>query len=229
MIVEQTGGIYHPDFAKITTDGTGSDPVLYDRGGNVVSTSADPASGTNLAPGVNQSDVTPAGDATARSWPSPASGTKGSIWFSGVPVSGSAQQAQTTASAPAKLLGTPPARDSHSWLDNIVVGPEARARWAKRLEQHFGSPVGSVSGRDQYVLRVGNRLTEVLVDPAIGAPVEENLVVDGQLRLHKTHEFEQLRAGVFVKTITRAELAIGQSNSHVVFVSRLANVVLEHR
>ena len=230
MSVEQTGATYHPDIAKVTSSGTGSDPVLYDRSGNGVSTSMSSASGVDLAPGVTQSQVTPSGDATANSWPSPSSGTAGSVSFSRTAAQGSPARATLGAGGvPAKLLSTISVHDPRAWIDNIVVGPEARGRWSARLNQRFGARAGVVSGRDEYVLRANNRLIEVLVDPSVGAPAEENVVVDGQLRAHTTYEFQQIRTGVFVKTTTRTELAGRRAGEHTVLTSRLTNVVLEHR
>lgn len=231
MPVEQTGGIYHPDFATVASNGSGSDPVLYDRNGNGVSTTVGSASGVDLAPGVSQSQVTPSGDATANSWPSPSSGTAGSVSFSRLaPPGGTAARANGAAGVPsATLLSAAPIRDPRAWIDNIVIGPEARARWADRLSRKFGKVAGIVAGHDQYLLQTGDRLIEVLVDRGIGAPVEENLVVGGQLRAHTTYAFQQVRSGIFVKTLTRTELAGRQPGDNVVFTSRLTNVVLQHR
>lgn len=233
MPVEQTGGTYHTDLGSTASAGTGSDPVVRDRAGNNFNPSLASASGVDLAPGVNAADVTPAGSPSANPWPAPSMGTVGSVSFSraslgALPLGAVARPPRVGALRDAVSLSPAIRAQGQGWLDNVVVGPEARARWARRFAARFGAAKATVGGRDQYVLQRPNGFTELLVDPTIGAVVEENLVVDGQLRAHTTYTFDQVRSGVFVKHITRTELAPASGGPHVVLVTTLSHVTLEH-
>lgn len=118
--------------------------------------------------------------------------------------------------------------EARRWLDDIVVTGKARDRVLHKLRRQYGKPQGKVGKLDRYARRRGAQVMEVLVDPDVGAVVEENVADAEGLKAHVTHRYEQVGAGVYVKRATRMETR-GRGGQRLVVEAALSNVRIETR
>lgn len=72
-------------------------------------------------------------------------------------------------------------------------------------------------------------MVEHLLDPEIGAVVEENIAEGGRLLLHVTRQYDRLDANRHVLRAVRFELATGAGDEHQAIVYRLDNIRIEAR
>ncbi|MBA3889532.1 MAG: hypothetical protein H0X64_03280 [Gemmatimonadaceae bacterium] len=123
-----------------------------------------------------------------------------------------------------------PAAHRDAWLDNIVITGAARARLAQHRQQVLGRPVERIRGLDRYVVQKPNELREVLVDPALGAVVEENVVAGGKLVRRMAHSYEKREGGMFVKSKTQIEQLVAPDDVEpIVITQTFRNVRLERK
>lgn len=123
-----------------------------------------------------------------------------------------------------------PAAHRDAWLDNIVITAASRARLTQHRAQVLGPPVEQLRGLDRYVVQKPGELREMLVDPALGAVVEENIVADGKLARRTAHSYEPREGGTFVKSKTQIEqLAAPEDVDPLVITQTFRNVRLERK
>ena len=120
------------------------------------------------------------------------------------------------------------------WLNEAVSTPQSRAAQRESLRRRFGPPQGPVNGLDRYAAQRGDHLLEVLVDPATGLVMEQNVGRAGKLTQHVTFGYSDLGEGVYVRNSARAEfeatpVANTKKSNHVVIEYTLSNVRAEKR
>lgn len=118
----------------------------------------------------------------------------------------------------------------NAWLDEIVLTPARRAKRLEKLERRLGAPEGTERGLRRHVKRDRGMVREVLVDTAVGAVLELNVVRDGKL-LHRTlYGYSALGQGTLVRTRTRIERPQpGRPDQPLVIEHVLSNVRVERR
>lgn len=82
-----------------------------------------------------------------------------------------------------------------------VAGDKRRADVARRL----GPPSGRVRGLDRHTVSEGDEITETLVDPASGLPVETSVVKDGRRVEHITQVYARAAGGAMLRRSLRTE------------------------
>jgi len=116
-------------------------------------------------------------------------------------------------------------KDSRAWLDRVIVSPESRLRALARIDKRYGKAAEKVGKLDRHVRKRGEKLLEILVDPVLGAVVEENIAERGELLSHTTYQFEDIGGGLYLNTMTETELAPHAPGAkRMVIRSRLKNV-----
>ena len=206
--------------AVLVEDGVTA-PRIYDAAGRLL-TAEDLPAGTLVTRGdLTDEQVPPGAEDPIPQIAAPTSGASSgpaARTRRGTPqASGTSAAGGVTASAVAGSEREP--RDPRAWLDDIVITPAARSRVLARLEKYHGKSVGKLGNLDRYVTRSADgRLLELLVDPAIGAVVEENYAERGRLESHTTHRFTPMSNGGYVRTVTRVE-AVAPSRPGVTTVT----------
>jgi hypothetical protein len=125
-------------------------------------------------------------------------------------------------------------RQAQPWTNEAVSTPHGRAAQQESLRRRFGAPQGRVNGLDRYAAQRGDHMLEVLVDPATGLVMEQNMASAGKLTQHVTYAYADLGGGVYVRNSARAEFeatpaADGKKSNHVVIEYTLSNVRAEKR
>lgn len=118
----------------------------------------------------------------------------------------------------------------YAWVDRIVVTQAARARLARQRSAHFRADGRDPRGLDRFTRAIPGGLIEQLVDPAIGVPLEENVVVGGRLRMRHVATYIPQPGGVYLRSMLRTEFEPppGVESPRVVTL-RYNNIVLERR
>ena len=123
-----------------------------------------------------------------------------------------------------------PDRNPRAWLDHIVVTPAAGARVRAGLERAFGASQGRVADRDRFVRVMRGQLLEVLVDPTIGAVVEQNLMDGGRLVQRVRYGYTKADDTTYVRTQIRAERARpDRPDARVIMEQVLTNIRTDTR
>ena len=191
---------YRYDVARVETNSAHSFFRMYDRSGALIDT--DYASPTGDV--VNQGDpqIIPPNASPMPTWPD---------LSERVPATTPDPCPDPTQiSCPVQMrtgAGATIERDPRQWIDQVIVTTASRQRMDAGLEREFGKPSGKVGARERYIHARGRVQLEVLVDPKLGAIVEENQAVDGELKAHVTYRYSQLEPGVLLRSGSRIEIA----------------------
>jgi hypothetical protein len=117
---------------------------------------------------------------------------------------------------PKRFLPTtvlPGLSDVGGWLrDESPLEPSRRERFA-RWETTYGRQRGTVRGLRRYLKEEGEETTEVLVDPATGALVEQNVARGSALASRITVEYTKLPGGGLRRRSTRTETVVDAGGS----------------
>jgi hypothetical protein len=117
-----------------------------------------------------------------------------------------------------------------SWLDNVVITRAASRRLHAHLARMYGQANGRVGRGERYSGVVGEEMREVIWDPDVGAPAEENIVSQGRLVRHVTHSYARVNDSVWVRNQTAVEMPMpGGLPGIRRVVSSLNNVTVEQR
>jgi hypothetical protein len=120
--------------------------------------------------------------------------------------------------------------DPRAWLANVVVTPANRGRMLASLARYAGAARGTVGRLQRYTRTDGEMMTEMLVDPDIGAVVEENVALRGRLRAHVRREFTPIGHERYLLTAVRVEGGDGSSSGPGIATTiRFTNVHIEAR
>lgn len=213
------------DASRVETDDNVAYLRLFDRNGSALTTTPPPMQSYVGNPLPPYGDTVPAfpspppGGTPQRTGSSPAGG----------PLLSRVGSVASTSQPAANGVGAARGRRGRDWLDEIVVTPRGRARLLARLTTGFGPRVGRLGRLDRYVRRRGAHVVEHLLDPEIGAVVEENIAEGGRLLLHVTRQYDRLDANRHVLRAVRFELATGAGDEHQAIVYRLDNIRIEAR
>lgn len=211
-----SGAVNNTLVARVLSRDDGSTPTLYDRSGAIVSFQFPDTTDLPRIP----SAYRPGAD-TLRPWPT-ATG-------SGPPAPSVGVPSGAPPSSALVVSGARPKGDPRTWLDGMVITPAARLRNMGRLQRRFGMARERVGDLDRYAESSGKESREVLVDPVIGAAVEERASVNGVLRVRRTHTFARLEGGGFVRAATRFEVPQAGRRGTMVMTSSVSNVRVERR
>ena len=122
-----------------------------------------------------------------------------------------------------------PGSDS-SWVHGLLATPLERSERRAALERSHGRAVGQVRGLDRYLSADGDRVREVLVDPASALAVETNVTRAGTLLSQRTTSYEPAADGTLVKRRVRSErLLSAESGTRAITDIELTSVRLERR
>jgi hypothetical protein len=84
------------------------------------------------------------------------------------------------------------------WLDGLVNPASKLDERRRRLVQQYGTP-RKYKALDRYLQIDGQRVRELLVEPATALPVEINVIVEGVLQSHTTLQYSSATDGSHVK------------------------------
>jgi hypothetical protein len=108
-------------------------------------------------------------------------------------------------------VGAPGRGPDRTGLAGLVVGVADAPKRRADVERHFGKRIGQVRGHDQFILRSGAQVDELLITPDTAVPVELNETTEGELTARMEFEYDAQGADALVRRHVRAERAIGKS------------------
>lgn len=108
-----------------------------------------------------------------------------------------------------------------------VMSTEAASRKARveEVEAEYGRPVGQVRGFSQYLRRSGENVEELLYDPALGIPVELNVMRGNALQGHMAFDYVEWQGRGLVRRGIRSEAVLNDDGHRAVTITAFANVV----
>jgi hypothetical protein len=122
-----------------------------------------------------------------------------------------------------------PGSDS-SWVHGLLATPLERSERRAALERSHGRAVGQVRGLDRYLSADGDRVREVLVDPASALAVEINVTRAGMLLSQRVTSYVPGADGTQVKRRVRSErLLSDESGTRAITEIEFTSVRLERR
>jgi hypothetical protein len=118
-----------------------------------------------------------------------------------------------------------PGRD---WADALVIQRGQHGSRAHSFEQLHGKPIDRTKGLDRYITSSQDSDSEILVDPESALPVEINIVRDGTLVSHVTHEYVPYGPQHLLRKRVRVERRVpGSRVERTLVVFELDNVCFE--
>jgi hypothetical protein len=94
--------------------------------------------------------------------------------------------------------GAQPDTQGTGWLDGLLNSADKRDERRGRLVQQYGKP-SKYKALDRYLRVDGQRVRELLVEPATAVPVEINVMSGGVLQSHTTLQYSSAPDGSRVK------------------------------
>jgi len=108
-------------------------------------------------------------------------------------------------------VGAPGRGADRTGAAGLVVGVADGKKRRADVERKFGPRAGRVRGHDQFILRDGSTVHELLVSAETSVPVELNQTTAGELITHIQFDYEAHGADALVRRHMRAEQAMGDS------------------
>ena len=132
--------------------------------------------------------------------------------------------------AEGKTTSQPSLGNDRTWIRAFLLPVEGQDARKRALELQLGAPKGQVGTLLRYVSESAGNVREVLIDPAIGVPVEVNLAQAGRLVSHVQIVYGPIGQGAIARTRITAEMALTAEGTdrHVVEVD-FSSIRLERR